>query len=148
MTSGFATNSIEEGMERMTRVKSQKIDKITGVPVEGQTCKSYGPAVAGAVNSQLEIQIVPGGTALTIDNTLANTSPNFAKNLIGRRIVFKCNVPAAATTLTLTGANYNSGTTTIATFSSSVESAIELAFTDNAGALVISVISLRAVVLS
>lgn len=131
------------GMTRGSFVNTQLIDKLTAVPVEGQVAHSYAVVAAGSVSSRTEIQIVPGGAALTIDNTLASSSAFYAKNLIGRRIVFKCNAPAASTTLTLTSSTFNQGSTVAATFSSSLESSLELAFTDLAGVLVVNVISSR-----
>ena len=145
MTSPYATDARETYAKYNSFALPIFRDKKSGLPVEGQIPISYvDGAAAGAVNDFYEIQTIAGGTQLTLTKAQA-------VNFIGRHLVIKCNSPVAspATTLVLSGGiNFNAGSTTTATFSTTLESVLELYFTGTSSAPVVSVGTVRNVTLS
>lgn len=148
MTSRFATNAREQDQIVAGTVKSQLVDKNDGTLVEGAIPFTFQRLPTGAIanfNPYYAVTELVAGTAIAL--TAAQLT-----NCIGRELVFKCNNPGAATTLTLpAGALFNDGAgLDVATFDAVNESVLVIFVTPPLSGAIprVHVKSLRNVVLS
>lgn len=135
MTSRYSTTALTRYLKLNGKADTAFVRRDDGTPLEGQWPMSYATTTATEVNPVPQFQIVDRNLTAS-DNTL--------RQCVGRVLYFAVNTPSAYT-LTLSGtARFNQGTTSVATFSNSLESVLELAVvTTAAGALVVKVVTFR-----
>ena len=148
MTSKYATNARELSQTRSGTTKELLVDKADGTFVEGAVPFTFQILPTGAIanfNPYYAFTELVAGTAISLSNAQL-------LNCVGRELVFKCNTPGAATTLTLVGgALFNGGAgLDVATFDAANESILVIYVTAPSSGSVprVHVKSLRNVVLS
>lgn len=124
MTSKYATNAKELNARLDNSAKPQLVEKTYGYPVEGQIPFTFQRLPTGAIadfDPYYQYTELVSGTAISLSNAQL-------LNCVGRRLVFKCNDPGAATTLTLVGgALFNGGAgLDVATFDAVNESVLSI----------------------